>query len=376
MAYVPVSAAAAQGRQRHVTGFARLIRLLPVLLIVAGAAYAFLTPRQFTAVPLLAAAPLVAAPFSSFAGTLLTALTAIAVVTAEHIQGGTLTEPQSYTEQLTLVMVSTLALVINGVIRRGGVKLASAREIAEAAQRAVLPMPARRFDGLRVAARYEAAATDALIGGDFFAVQTTPYGVRAVVGDVRGKGLEAVGAVAVTVGAFREAVEREAELATVAEWLDSALTRERERRGGEEADELFATAVLAEVPAAGGLVRLVNCGHPAPLLVDPDRGTRLLEPDRAALPLGMASLGTAPPRPQEYAFPPDATLLLFTDGLTEARDAHGVFYETVAALRGAPFAGPAELLELVVADVMRHTGGSVADDMALVALTADAGEVL
>ncbi|MCM2389625.1 PP2C family protein-serine/threonine phosphatase [Streptomyces albipurpureus] len=356
------------------TGFARFIRLLPVLLIVAGAAYAFTTPRQFTAVPLLAAAPLAAAPFFSFTGTLLTALTATAVVTAEHLQGGTLAKPQAYTEQITLVMVSALALVINVVIRRGGVKLASARENAEAAQRAVLPTPAQRFDGLRVAARYEAAAADALIGGDFFAVQTTPYGVRAVVGDVRGKGLEAVGAVAVAVGAFREAVEREADLATVAGWLDGALTRERERRGGQEADELFATAVLAEFPAAGGVVRLVNRGHPAPLLIDPGRTPRLLEPEQAALPLGMAGLGSAQVRPQEYPFGPQATLLLYTDGLTEARNAHGTFYEPLTALADTLFSHPAELLEMVVADVMRHTGGSVTDDTALIALTADPGE--
>ncbi|MFF0448872.1 PP2C family protein-serine/threonine phosphatase [Streptomyces sp. NPDC004609] len=350
-------------------GSHRAVRLLPALLIVVGTLFALSTPRQITTAPLFAAAPLVAAPFFSFTGTLLTGVTATLTVAALHVEDRTLGQAQAYTEEVTLLTVSALALVINTMIRRGGEQLASAREVAEAAQRAVLPAPPAQLDGLLVAARYEAAAQDALIGGDFFAVQDTPHGVRVVVGDVRGKGLGAVGTVAVIVGTFREAAEREVRLEAVADWLDGTLAREAERRGGEDAGELFATAVLAEIPHHGGVVRLVNRGHPAPLLLLPGRPPRALRPEHHALPLGMTGLNGDPVRPQEYPLPRAGTLLLFTDGLTEARDAHGAFYDPVAALGDGPHTDPAALLDFVVTDVRRHTRAGITDDMALIALT-------
>ncbi|WP_197370674.1 SpoIIE family protein phosphatase, partial [Streptomyces clavuligerus] len=61
-------------------------------------------------------------------------------------------------------------------------------------------------------------------------------------------------------------------------------------------------------------------------------------------------------------------LLLFTDGLTEARDTHGVFYDPARRLANHRFTGPDALLDHLVADVRRHTGGRVTDDLALLAL--------
>ncbi|MEU5401415.1 PP2C family protein-serine/threonine phosphatase [Streptomyces sp. NPDC005963] len=350
-------------------GSHRFVRQLPPLLIVVGVVFALATPPRFTAMPLFAAAPLVAAPFYSLSGTLLTGVTSTLAVVVLHAQDNTVAQAQAYTEELTLLTVSALALAINRTIRHGGERLTSAREIAQAAQRAVLPSPAKEVDDLLVSARYEAAATDALIGGDFFAVQNTPCGARVVVGDVRGKGLGAVGMVAVAVGTFREASEREEGLEAVADWLDGALAREAERQCGEEADESFATAVLAEIPHRGGVVRLINRGHPAPLLLCPGEAPEPLRPDRYALPLGMAGLEGEPFQAQEYAIPQNATLLLYTDGLTEARDAHGVFYDPAIELAGKTFSDPHHLLDWVVTDVLRHTGGHVTDDMALLALT-------
>ncbi|MGW4029538.1 PP2C family protein-serine/threonine phosphatase [Streptomyces sp. NPDC004838] len=345
------------------------VRLLPALLIAGGALYALVTPRQFTAAPLFVAAPLAAAPFASFAGTLVTGLAATMAVTVLHVHDSTLTEAQAYTEEFTLLTVSVLALLINGLIRRGGERLASARQIAEAAQQAVLPAPPRELGGLLIAARYVPAVADALIGGDFFAVQDTSYGVRLVVGDVRGKGLGAVGMVAVAVGTFREAAERESSLESVADWLDGALAREAERRYDQDGDESFATAVLAEIPHHGSVVRLVSRGHPGPLLLRAGATPRLLLPARPALPLGMTGLVGTPARTEEYPLPRGSTVLLYTDGLTEARDRRGVFYDPVIGLAGRPFTTPGALLETVIGDVQRHTNGNVTDDMALLALT-------
>ncbi|WP_336323929.1 PP2C family protein-serine/threonine phosphatase [Streptomyces lavendofoliae] len=345
------------------------VRSLPWLLIAGGVAYDLLTPPRFTAVPLFAAAPLVAAPLFTARATLLSGLVAVLAMLALHGGNGTLDETQSVTEILTVTVVAALALLINRVVRRSGERLASARVIAETAQRAVLPTPAERIGGLQVAARYEAAQADAFIGGDLFAVQDTPYGVRLVVGDVRGKGMGAVEAVAVVIGAFREAAEQESSLEGVAQRLERALAREGTRRDGLDAFEGFTTAVLAEVPRGEAVVRVVDRGHPEPLMLYADGRVELLEQAEPALPLGMADLGAWPDRAYEVPYPAGATLLLYTDGLSEARDAAGVFYDPVARLAGRLFPGPEAVLDALVSDVRRHTGGGATDDLALLAVS-------
>ncbi|MFT2014452.1 PP2C family protein-serine/threonine phosphatase [Streptomyces sp. 796.1] len=153
-----------------------------------------------------------------------------------------------------------------------------------------------------------------------------------------------------------------------------------------EAAEHFATVLVVEVSVDGSRVRLVNRGHPAPLLLRQGRA-RWLEPGRRLLPLGLG-LDPGPdgdgPRPgardtpgrrpaaarphDELPFPAGSTLLLVTDGLTEARNADGDFYDPLARLARLGGAAPGELLDAVHRDVLRHAGGASADDMALLAV--------
>ncbi|MFG2618534.1 PP2C family protein-serine/threonine phosphatase [Streptomyces sp. NPDC048507] len=347
----------------------RVVRVLPVLLILLGLVFDLSTPPSFTGSPFFTAAPLIAAPLFTFRVTALTGIAACAAVVALHCVNGTTLKVEALTELATVVTVSGLALLINQVVRRSGERLASARGIAEAAQRAVLPTPAERIAGLHVFARYEAAQADAFIGGDLYAVQETPYGVRLAVGDVRGKGLGAVEAVAVVLGAFREAAETEPTLEALAQRLERALAREGVRRDSLDAVEGFTTCVLGEVPAGAGVLRLLNRGHPEPLLLHADGGLAVLAPAEPALPLGLGELSAgAADRVGEWPFPEGSTLLLFTDGLTEARDAGGAFYDPAARLRGRVFPGPGEVLTALSSDVRRHTGGGATDDMALLAV--------
>lgn len=364
-----------QGRGERVFGAVagsavvrRIVKTLPGTLIVLGFLFDVLTPPSFTGSPFFSAAPLIAAPLFSLRATVLTGILATLAVVVLHLYNGTTFKVEAMTELATVLTVSGLATLINIVVRRGTEQLASARGIAEAAQRAVLPTPAERIAGLRVAASYEAAQADAFIGGDLYAVQDTPYGVRLAVGDVRGKGLGAVEAVAVVLGAFREAAEDEPTLEGVARRLERALAREGNRRDSLDAVEGFTTCVLGEIPPGAGLLRLVNRGHPEPLLLYANGGLAELVPAEPALPLGMGELGGWPDRVQEWPFPEGATLLLYTDGLTEARDGTGAFYDPAARLRGRVFPGPDELLSALATDVRRHTGGAATDDMALLAV--------
>ncbi|WP_078871642.1 PP2C family protein-serine/threonine phosphatase [Streptomyces caatingaensis] len=344
---------------------------LPALLLVAGEVFASLTPPNYNSAPFFTAAPLVAASLLSARATAVVAAIAVLASVDITVHRGSPSTGESVTENVTVLTVSLLALGINRVVRRSDSRLRSARGIAEAAQRAVLPVPPARVGGLRIAARYVAAQADAGIGGDLYAVQDTPYGVRLIVGDVRGKGLGAVEAVAVVIGAFREAAEQERTLDGVAHRLESALRREGDRRANLDQFEGFTTAVLAEVPHGGTRrLRLVNRGHPPPLLLHPDGSVGETHPRTPALPLGMGDLGEGdwPDRVEEWDFPPGTTLLLFTDGVTEARDAAGVFYDPRERLTGLQSRSPDGLLDFLAADVARHAGGHTDDDMALLAV--------
>ncbi|MEE1812158.1 PP2C family protein-serine/threonine phosphatase [Streptomyces sp. BE133] len=356
-------------RGRHAEGGTRsqrFVRMLPALMILGGLVFDLLTPPIFTAIPLFVAAPLIAAPFFSLSSTICIGIASMVAVTVLRLYSNSLPLAVPLIELLTLATVSALAVVINAVVRRGNEQLASARVIAETAMRAVLPKPSDRIGGLHVAARYEAAQADEFVGGDLFAVADTPQGVRLVVGDVRGKGLDAVESVAVAIGAFREAAEQERSLEGVAQRLERALAREG-ARGGLDAVEGFITAVLAEIPSGVSRVRIVNRGHPEPILLHPDGAVEVLGPTVPALPLGM-DLGVWPDRADEWDLPAGTTLLLYTDGLSEARNAAGVFYEPAARLRGRIFPGPEELLSALTDDVRLHTGGETTDDMALLAV--------
>lgn len=353
---------------RRVPPARTFVRLLPALLIAGGVLYDFVTPRGYTPVPFFTAAPLVAAPFFSLLGTVVTGIGALIATYGVHVRFGFGLDADTVTEVLTVVTVAVLATGLNLVVRQGHLRLASQREIAEATQRAVLPLPMERLGGYEIAARYEAAQADAFIGGDLYAVQDSTYGVRLVVGDVRGKGMGAVAAVAVVIGAFREAAEQEPTLEAVAQRLERALNREGSRRDGIDAVEGFTTAVLAELPHGDGGVRVVNRGHPPPLLLYPDGTVRPLPAREPALPLGMSELGNWPATADEVPFPPGTTLLLHTDGLSEARDAHGAFYDPELRLAGRTFADPGTLIRTLAEEVRRHSGGGMADDMALLAV--------
>ncbi|MEU6326436.1 PP2C family protein-serine/threonine phosphatase [Streptomyces sp. NPDC047049] len=358
-----------RGRRTKLSG-RRPVRLLPALLIAGGLVVGAVTPAGYTAAPFFCAAPLIAASLSSLRSTAVTSLAAVlGEIWAVTYRGAVEDYQESVAESVMIFVVALLALGLNRCVQRSDAQLASVRDISEAAQRAVLPMPPERLAGLGVAARYVGARADARIGGDLYAVQDTPHGVRLIVGDVRGKGLEAVEAAVIVIGAFREAAEQETTLEAVAGRLERALQREGGRRAGLDQFEGFTTAVLAEIPANGqSVLRVLNRGHPPPLLLTLDGGVRELVPVAPALPLGMGEVASWPDRSDETFFPAGALLLFFTDGVTEARDLLGRFYQPASRLRGRRFPGPDALLDTLVEDVARHTGGAPADDMALLAV--------
>jgi hypothetical protein len=282
----------AAGPRRRWLHYARLLlRVLPFLALVFGLVYDGLTPPDVTPVPFFAAAPLIAAPLYTLRATVLIGVLSVLCTLTVRLTRDEFYPAQVATELFTVFTVGVLAGVVNTVVRRGDLRLANARQMAEAAQRAVMPVPERELGALRIASRYEAAQQEANLGGDLYVVQDTPYGVRVILGDVRGKGMTAVTAVAIVVGVFREVAERAPTIEECALRLDQAVVRERDRRGQDlERAEGFVTAVFAEFSRDGRTLRLVDHGHPPPLLLEPGRKPRLLEVGEPGGPLALSDL--------------------------------------------------------------------------------------
>ncbi|MFD5553866.1 PP2C family protein-serine/threonine phosphatase [Streptomyces sp. NPDC127068] len=252
------------------------------------------------------------------------------------------------------------------------------RDVVETTLRTVLrPLPAR-WGGLDHAAVYLAADRAAKVGGDFYDIQPSPHGTRVLIGDVQGKGLGAVDGAAVLLSSFRESGYYEPELSTVAERLESRMMRHRFycMQVGRDDSDRFATAVLLGFPplaVTGRPVTFVNFGHQPPLVVGP-AGVRELPPGDG-LPLGLGDLFESRVHVQQVALGPEETLLLVTDGVTEARDAHGTFFPLAAAVAQAladdpATARPDRLVAFVRDATLRHGGGHLGDDTTIFAVRA------
>ncbi|WP_030275447.1 PP2C family protein-serine/threonine phosphatase [Streptomyces sp. NRRL B-24484] len=352
------------------TQWPRSVRFAPWLLVAGGLVWDSLATADYWGDPMMAAA-------SVLAGALLPLRDTVAVGAAISLgvlvltsRDGTLGTTAGWLELTNTVFAALIGIWVNRVIARQRHRLATVRSVAEAAQQAVLPAPPARVGTLAVAACYRAAQTEAQIGGDAYAVQETPFGTRLLIADVRGKGLRAVAAVSVLLGAFRENAERAPDLPALADALEHSLVRESAWSDEEVRAEGFITAVLGEVDGAGGRVRLLNCGHPGPYrLPAGGSGVDLLAARDPGLPLGMGGLGVPRSAPDAWPFAPGDTLLLVTDGVTEARDGAGEFYDPAARLAPlGPFGRPQRLIDALVLDVERWTGGPRDDDMAVLAV--------
>jgi len=252
------------------------------------------------------------------------------------------------------VAIGALAVILANVRTRREQALQRMTTIAEVAQRALLrPMPGS-IGSLRFAARYVSATEGALVGGDLYEVAETPDGVRMIVGDVRGKGLDAVQMAATVLAAFRRAAVMEPSLTAVATDLDNVVT-------AVAGDEDFVTAVLAEFHD-DFTVAVVNCGHHPPLLLPDGDAGRLLDTGEPQLPLGLnPTLTSVTSRMSE-----GARMLFYTDGLIETRNRQGAFFPLLDSAATLRIGSLDDALDGLLGQLDEHAADQMDDDMALV----------
>ncbi|GHF74335.1 integral membrane protein [Streptomyces griseosporeus] len=354
----------------------RSVAWVPPLLLLAAIAVADInTPPSFRIVSWIVLVPGIAAAICGVWGTAVFAV--LALVTYVGVDSGWGEGDHAGLSDFVLVAIGGALATLACVVRvREERRMLHMTHIAETTRRTVLrPLPPG-WGGLDHAAVYLAADSDARVGGDFYDIQPGPHGTRVLLGDVQGKGLGAVEAAAALLGTFREAGYHEPDLATVAARLETRMVRHRGHLaalGREEDSDRFATAVLVGFPAdEPGVVEIAGFGHEPPLVVGP-RTVRPLPPGDG-LPLGLGDLtGGTLPAVRRVPLAPDETLLLVTDGVTEARDGERVFYpladEVARAVAADPRAAdPRRLVALVRDGTLRHCGGRLGDDTTVFAV--------
>jgi phosphoserine phosphatase RsbU/P len=189
------------------------------------------------------------------------------------------------------------------------------RNIADALQRPILrPIPENAFPLLSVATLYNAARAEARVGGDLFDAFSLPGGrIALVVADVSGKGLAAAArAVQVKYALRAYALENDGSPSVIVTALNHFLC---ESRGDESSNMSFVCLCLAIVDPVAGEVVMTNAGLEPPLIVGADGAASSIE--AGSPPLGILTDLTY----ESVVFPlkDDDTLLICTDGLTEAR---------------------------------------------------------
>jgi serine phosphatase RsbU (regulator of sigma subunit) len=238
------------------------------------------------------------------------------------------------------------------------------KAFADTMQRSLLPRAAPELAGLELGDVYESAAK-VEVGGDVYDYLTLGDGRLAVVlGDVTGHGVDATADMAMAKYVFRSLAREHPDPGTF-------LAAANEVVSSEIAPGRFITMVELVFDAAGGEVACASAGHPPPRLVLPDGSVE-------SIPARGLALGIDAPQAYDTvteAFPPGAIVVVYTDGVIEARRGGEQFGpERLDALlaerRGLP---PQAVAEAALAACRDWTEGELTDDFAVVVVKRAAG---
>jgi len=335
---------------------ARLGAAFATLWLLALMVVDVLVPPSVIPDPLFAIAPLFAAAVMSARATAGFAAASVVLVVLSGFYNDTWGHAQQWILLLDVVLVGGAAVAIAEVRILREKRFARMSNIADVAQRALLPLLPRHAADVSVAASYPSAAAGAVVRGDLYDCSLVGGHVRCLIGDVRGKGIVAVEQAARVIRAFRQAAALEETPPAVVADVDAYLIPFL-------GDEDFVTACLADVSQPDRL-QLVSCGHPLPLLIHDD-GTADFVTLPYGLPLGLGGVHEG----KTVYWRAGDRLLLYTDGLSEARNDDGEFFPLIDHAKTLASSTPDEALKSLLENVRLHVrGGQLEDDLAVILL--------
>ena len=247
---------------------------------------------------------------------------------------------------------------------------AQLRHLADTLQRSLLPAALPAIPGMQLAARYRAGGDGVMVGGDTYDIVSLPGGRWMIlIADVCGMGAEAAAVTSLTRHTARAAVTVDHGPGHVLTAVNAALLAQQ---GDQPARFVTACCVILELHPDEVRARIAVAGHPQPLVRSADGSVTEVGPSGRLL-------GIFPGEQYEETaieVGDDDTLVLYTDGLTEARDHTGTqFGETalVRVLQETAGTSAAATVTRVEEAVGRHTRLSAGpgDDLALIAIRAD-----
>ena len=264
-----------------------------------------------------------------------------------------------------LALIDVLVRTVSTAIERSRLDEERERELAEeravglTLQRSLLPDIPDRIGEVGLAARYRTGDPGVHVGGDWFDAMPVDDGLVLVVGDVQGHDVRA----AALMGQLRTVVRATAcegnppanVLARAADYLD---------RSGSE---LLATVLVAHLDVQSRLLTIACAGHLPPMVLGADGGRTVVSP---------VELETGPPlgvghRWEERSthLPPDAVVLLYTDGLVETRtwDIDEGIHRLGALLESLPAGAEPGLVLDTALDLL--PAGNRGDDVAVLAVS-------
>lgn len=262
--------------------------------------------------------------------------------------------PRAFGER-ELKMMDELALHAASALQNA-IQFEQERHVAEVLQQALLAEELPQVEGVELAALYQPSG-ESEVGGDFYSAWPLADGRLAIlVGDVSGKGVEAAGLTAMVRYMAEALSQHRPEPAELVQELNDLLCVRM-------ADGALVTLVLAVVDASRDRLVWCSAGHPPPVLLTADGGLRTLDdPDP---PCGVFPCERY--HQTEETFAPGDLLVLYTDGLIEARRKAREFGEEGLhrALLDARDERPDRLARMAHLAARTFCGGRLSDDVAI-----------